>query len=85
MRLFSSLWRRGWRSLPGRYVLNLLISIDQLANTLLAGDPDETLSSVAAKHSHALGWRQLGLILEAIDPGHLKRAIELDEGGRSLW
>jgi hypothetical protein len=30
-----------------QYILNLLIGIDQFANTLLAGEPDETLSARA--------------------------------------
>jgi hypothetical protein len=33
-----------------RYVRNLLISLDQLANTILGGDPDETMSSRMGKH-----------------------------------
>lgn len=37
-----------------RYLLNLLIATDQLANTLLRGDPDETLSSRAYR-MHAKG------------------------------
>ena len=32
-----------------KYFWNLLIALDQLANTILAGDPDETISSRAAK------------------------------------
>ena len=28
-----------------RYVINLLLAVDQLANTVLLGHPDETLSS----------------------------------------
>lgn len=63
-----------------RYIMNLLIAVDQLGNAILGGDPDETISSRAAKNMHRRGWRQLGLLLEAIDPGHLKDAIEPDEG-----
>lgn len=68
-----------------RYFINLLVSIDQLGNTILGGDPDETLSSRAAKKSHAWGWHQLGQFLEWIDPGHLKRTIELDEGKDAVF
>jgi hypothetical protein len=32
-----------------RYIWNLLISIDQLFNVLLGGDPDETMSSRMGK------------------------------------
>lgn len=31
----------------GRYLLNLLIALDQLVNTLIGGYPDETLSASA--------------------------------------
>ena len=68
----------------GRYVWNLLIAVDQLGNAILAGDPDETISSRAAKRSHVWGWRQLGRFLEWIDPGHLEDALEPDEGKNEL-
>lgn len=43
-----------------QYVINLLITLDQLVNTILRGNPDETLSSRAhrmrAKGHPAWGW-----------------------------
>lgn len=43
-----------------RYCLNVLIALDQLANALLRGDPDETLSSRAhrmrMKGQPVWGW-----------------------------
>lgn len=63
-----------------RYFWNLLIAIDQLANAIMLGDQDETISSRAAKRADQAGWRHLCHILEWIDPGHLKRALEPDEG-----
>lgn len=63
-----------------KYLWNLLIALDQLANVLLAGDPDETISSRAAKRPHAIAWRLLARFLEWIDPGHMARSIEKDEG-----
>lgn len=63
-----------------RYGLNILISIDQFANTVLGGDPDETISSRAAKGQHRWYWRALGHVLEWLDPGHLKDSLEHDEG-----
>ena len=33
-----------------KYLINILITIDQAVNTVLAGDPDETLSSRMGKH-----------------------------------
>ncbi|TCP43920.1 hypothetical protein [Rhodovulum marinum] len=63
-----------------RYLMNILIAVDQLGNAILFGDPDETISSRAAKRAHLAGWRELGLLLEWIDPGHLKESLEPDEG-----
>lgn len=68
------------RTILSRWVWNVLIALDQLGNAILFGDPDETISSRAAKNMHVWGWRQLGRFLEFIDPGHLDRVREDDEG-----
>jgi hypothetical protein len=68
---------------PKRYCWNVLIAVDQLANALIAGDPDETISSRAAKRQHRRVWRWLGRVLEWIDPDHLAKSLEKDEGGRA--
>jgi hypothetical protein len=67
-----------------RYIRNLLISLDQFGNALIGGDPDETISSRAAKNQHKWYWRIVGWVLEKIDPGHLERSIEHDEGKDAL-
>ena len=67
-----------------RYFWNVLISLDQLGNVLIGGDPDETISSRCAKNQHKLGWRLLGDFLEWVDPGHLQKSLELDEGIHAL-
>lgn len=73
----------------GRYLLNILISIDQLANTLAGGDPDETISSRIGKiklaHEGVIPWtsplvKVIDCLLERIDPNHSIDAIEYDEG-----
>ncbi|WP_263082147.1 hypothetical protein [Endozoicomonas sp. Mp262] len=67
-----------------RYFWNILIAIDQLANTLLAGDPDETISSRAAK-ANRKGKRWgcvLCRFLHWFDRNHCEKSIELDEGER---
>lgn len=64
---------------------NVLIALDQLGNAYLGGDPDETISSRAAKQLHKRGWHLLGRILDAIDPGHMRRAVEADEGKDAAW
>ena len=62
-----------------RYFWNLLIAIDQLANTIIGGDPDETISSRAGK-SNGKFARVLCRLLHLFDPGHCQKSIEPDEG-----
>lgn len=69
---------------PKDWILNVLIGIDQLGNALLRGDPDETISSRAAK-SAARGKRWgcvLCKFLDKLDPNHCEKSIEKDEGKR---
>lgn len=65
-----------------RYLLNILVSLDQFANVLLGGYPDETISSRAAKGALAgdTKWCLLCRLLDVFDRGHCERYIELDEG-----
>ncbi len=68
-----------------KYLINILISIDQFFNTLFGGDPDESISSRAGKREGkniiptVLCW-----FLDKLDPGHCKDAIEADEGKDEL-
>jgi hypothetical protein len=62
--------------------MRLAVAIDQLANVLALGDPDETISSRAEK-ARRKGKRWgcvLCALLDRLDPGHCARAVELDEG-----
>lgn len=68
-----------------RYLVNLLIAADQLGNTILGGDPDETISSRAAKKADRRGWKIIARFLEFIDPGHLAKAREDDEGANGSF
>lgn len=69
-----------WRA----YIFNLFIALDQLLNAVLLGDPDETISSRIAKNpGHPIG-DFVGAILEWIDPGHLAKSVEWDEGRMEL-
>ena len=72
-----------------KYFYNVLVSIDQFANTLLGGDMDETISSRMGKIKRKGGgriprWRIITRLadwaLDKIDPGHSTKAIEEDEG-----
>lgn len=77
----------------GKYIMNVLISLDQLGNSLLLGDPDETISSrigrIKRKWGGRIPWRRpvtriADWVLEQIDPGHSLNAIEPDEGADGL-
>lgn len=71
-----------------RYFWNILISFDQFANTLLGGDPDETISSRAGKYAaRGRGWIpcQLCKLLHWIDPHHCEKSIEHDEGSKGIF
>jgi hypothetical protein len=62
-----------------KYLINILIAIDQLANTILGGDPDETISSRLAKNTGQLG--KCGCrILGMVDKNHCAKSVEADEG-----
>jgi hypothetical protein len=65
-----------------RYIWNLLISLDQLLNTLINGDPDETISSRMGKRARE--GDQLGKlvcrVLNIFDKNHCEKSIEEDEG-----
>jgi len=77
----------------GKWLLNILISIDQLGNTICRGDPDETISSRLGKikksHGGKIPWsKPVAKIIDAgldrIDPNHSIDAIEEDEGKDAL-
>ena len=83
--------RKGEANVIKRYFINVLIGIDQLVNAILAGDPDETLSSrfgkwLALPHSD---WRwkiayPICRVLHIFDKNHCIRVIEEDEGKHDL-
>jgi hypothetical protein len=63
------------------YFKNVLIGLDQLANALLAGDPDETISSrLGKKQSNCKVCFFICRVLHVLDPNHCKNSIEKDEG-----
>jgi len=77
----------------GKWLLNILISIDQLGNTILGGDPDETISSrlgkLKVKHGGKIPWRRpaskiIDWGLDKIDSNHSIDAIEEDEGKNAI-
>lgn len=79
-----------------RYLLNVLVAIDQLFSTLLGGDPDETISSrlgKAARGDYGVLQSYLWLpVMWAVDLlfwpldgwNHCRRRIEEDEGRHAI-
>lgn len=69
-----------------KFLMNILISLDQFGNTITGGDPDETISSRAGKaHEKGKTWGKLMCkFLAWFDRGHCKKSIEEDEGKDSL-
>lgn len=61
----------------GRYFLNLAVLLNEAANTLLGGSPNETISERAAKARNA--GRRWGCVLcsllNRINPGHCDNAL----------
>lgn len=76
-----------------KYIWNLLIAIDQLANTVFGGDPDETISSRIGKWArdgktetgikHYV-YRLLNGLVNFFEKDHFKKSIEDDEGDREV-
>jgi hypothetical protein len=69
-----------------RYLWNLLIALDQFVNTLLLGDPDETISSRAAKAM--LEGKRWGCVLcrllDYVQKDHCLKSLEVDEGSQAI-
>ena len=70
-----------------KYFWNILISIDQLANTILGGDPDETISSrLGKRYVKSKTARILCHWISQVfrEPKHCRNSIETDEGKDAL-
>ena len=66
-----------------KYIWNILVSLDQLLNTLAFGDPDETISSRMGKHlsKHDCPFCNfMCKLLNLIQKDHCIKSIENDEG-----
>jgi len=69
------------------YISNLFVSVDQLLNTILGGDPDETISSRLGKSYYdSRPARILCAVLSYVfrEPRHCRKWIEHDEGDDAL-
>jgi len=67
------------------YLVRLLIALDQLANVILGGWPDETISSRCGRRFQAhWWWKMLGKVLNWIDPNHVYDAQKNERSGSHL-
>ena len=60
-----------------RYLINIVIAIDQTINAILAGDPDETLSARAWRQRHKPRWAAIRYGIDALffwQSNHCERA-----------
>lgn len=65
-----------------KYIRRLLIALDQSANVLLGGEPDETISSRAGRNQDVKKWAKiLCKGLNWIDSGHCAESIEFTPEG----
>ena len=76
-----------------QYFWNILVSVDQLVNTLFGGDPDETISSRMGKwardgkNDHGLKkpiYKVVNFIVELFEKDHFRKSIEEDEGSKEV-
>ena len=66
-----------------KYLWNILVWIDQGLNTLLGGDPDETLSSrmgKAIRENRCVLCKWMCRFLDLFETNHCEKSIEKDEG-----
>ncbi|MDR5883617.1 hypothetical protein [Caballeronia sp. LZ032] len=70
-----------------RWLRNVLVALDQLANAIALGDPDETISSRAGKAMQE--GKRWGCVLcrclDLLQKDHCLKSIESDEGARALF
>lgn len=70
--------------MPHLYFQNLMLGLDEFANTLVGGAPGETISGRAGR-ARDNGWRWgkvLCFILDKIEKNHCSNAILNDTKGR---
>jgi hypothetical protein len=64
-----------------RYFVKVLLGLDQFANTIIGGAPDETISARAGRLRAHRGWKQLAWILNKLDHNHVEDAIKSERTG----
>ena len=62
------------------YALNVILGVDQLANCVIGGHQDETISSrCGRRYGTNWFWTGMGITLNWLDPGHIQRAVESEK------
>lgn len=73
-------------SLIAKWLRNVLVALDETGNAMMGGDPEETISSRAAKARNA--GRRWGCLLcrllDKLDPGHCDKFIQPNEGSDAV-
>lgn len=70
---------------PRGYVRRVLVSLNQLLNTLTFGQPDETLSSRWGRRKDKSRLARLACaVLDKVEKCHCESAIEYDAAGQPL-
>lgn len=62
---------------------NILLAIDQLANTLIGGHADETISARAWRMQHKRGWRLTRKVIDKLfwwEPNHCYQSYVSERG-----
>lgn len=69
-----------------KYIHNILVSLDQFGNTILGGDPDETISSRVGKNYHDTFFETfINFLFQVKTENHCVEAIETDEGSNAIF
>lgn len=64
-----------------RYVIKVLLGLDQFCNTIIGGAPDETISARAGRLRSGrrvvdrFAWRPLAYVLDSLQSDHVEKAI----------
>ncbi|CAB4122185.1 hypothetical protein UFOVP26_114 [uncultured Caudovirales phage] len=70
-----------------KYLWNVLIAVDQLINTLIGGDPDETMSSRMGKlimKRKCFLCKLICKLLDRFEINHCQESIEYDRGSDAV-
>lgn len=90
-RMFKAPLRLYKYSVEDGYVKNVLVVLDCLGNTILGGDPDETISSRSSKamayeeQEGTYGWGcRMCSFLAIFQENHCGKALERNKGHRAV-